>query len=123
MYFYPEEDLPKANVHRRGKDYIKHFFPQWSDEEADSDECKILTPIVASPIRYSLGSVPAATRRAVAKATTPAAPVVSSSTAASRGRGRGKKRGVAKSNLPDAKHPKALANKAKPKATRPTFKG
>ena len=25
--FYPEEDLPKANVPLRGKDYIKRFFP------------------------------------------------------------------------------------------------
>ena len=118
--FYPEEDLPKANVPRQGKDYIKHFFPQLSDGDSDSDDCQILIPIVASPIRYSLGSVPAAPPRTTAKAATP---FVSSSTAASRGIGQGKKRGVAKSDLPDAKRPKVVSVKPKPTATRPTFKG
>ena len=121
--FYPEEDLPKASVPRRGKDYIKHFFPQWSDADTDSDECTILIPIVASPIRCFPGPVPAAPRRTAPK---PAPPATSSSTAASRGssRGRGKKRGVAKCDLaPEAKRPKVASGRPKPKGQRPTFKG
>ena len=122
MDFYPEEDLPKASVPRRGKDYVKCFFLQWSDEETDSDECTILPTLVASPICCFAGPVSAAPRRAAARLAPPAA---SSSAAASRGRGkgRGKKLGVAKSDLPDAKRPKVVTNKPKPKAKRPTFKG
>ena len=120
--FYLEEDLPKANVPRRGKDYIKHYFPQLSDGSSDSDDCQILVPIAATPIRFSLGSVPAAPRQATGKAAAPAPPVASSPIAAGRGKGRGKKRGVAKADLArETKRSKVVT--VRPKGTRPMFKG
>ena len=120
--FYPEEDLPKANVPRRGKDYIKHYFPQLSDGSSDSDDCQILIPIAATPIRFSLGSVPAAPRQATGKAAAPTPPVASSSTDTGRGKSRGQKDGVAKADLSrETKRSKVV--KVRPKRTRPTFKG
>ena len=98
--FYPEADLPKANIVRRGKASLDSYYQHVWDTDTSEDECQLLITLDAVPLnafRPDPEAPPASgTRRRRAEAP----PVEDDQSrqpatrARGRSRGRGKKRNV-----------------------------
>ena len=121
--FYPEADLPKANIVRRGKASIASCYRNAWDTDTSDDECQLLITLDAVPLNASCPdpeAPPAAgTRRARSEA-----PPAEDPEASDRGRkGERYKRSARKTpgGAPPAKKQKKAAGRSKPK--RPTYDG
>ena len=124
---YPEEDLPKTRVQRRGKASAESYFWNLADTDTSEDECRILEPLNARPLcSYPGPKAPKASASRVARSASAAPAARSEAQAASRSkppsRGRGRnKRGVVKGQVgpPPAKKQKVTQSKG----PRPSFAG
>ena len=121
--FYPEEDLPKANIVRRGKASLASYYRNPWDTDTSDDECQLLVTLDAVPLNAFRPDPEAPSASGTTKARFEAPPAQDSDTSG-RGGGGGRYKRRARKNprgAPPAKKPKKPAGRLKPK--RPTYSG